>query len=84
MTTTAAQCTRTGCDGIFDDGYCTVCGLAETPAPVPPSASPAEPAACTRPGCGGTIDDGYCTVCGLAATSALAPATARDQGSISG
>jgi serine/threonine-protein kinase PknG len=36
----AAQCTRPGCGGTIDGGYCTACGLAETPAPVPPPASP--------------------------------------------
>jgi len=84
VTTTAAQCTRPGCGGTIDGGYCTMCGLAETPAPVPPSASPAGPATCTRSGCGGIIDDGYCTACGLAAASALAPATGQNQGSIPG
>ena len=84
MTTTAAHCTRTGCGGTIDDGYCTVCGLAETPAPVPPSVSPAEPATCTRTDCGGTMDDGYCAVCGLAAPSASVPAAGRNLGSIPG
>jgi len=84
VTITAAQCTRPGCGGTIDGGYCTVCGLAETPAPVPSSVSLAGPATCTRPGCGGTIDGGYCTVCGLAAASGVASATARDQGSIPG
>jgi serine/threonine-protein kinase PknG len=84
VTTTAARCTRPGCGGTIDGGYCAVCGLAETPAPVPPSTSPAGPAACTRTGCAGTIDGGYCTVCGLAVASALAPATGRNQGSIPG
>ena len=84
MTTTAAQCMRSGCGGTIDGGYCTVCGLAETPAPVPPSASPAGPATCTRPGCGGTIDGGFCTMCGLAAVSASAPATGRNRGPIPG
>jgi len=84
MTTTAAQCMRSGCGGTIDGGYCTVCGLAETPAPVPPSASPAGPATCTRPGCGGAIDGGFCTMCGLAAVSASAPATGRNRGPIPG
>ena len=84
MTTPAAQCTRLGCDGIIDDGYCTKCGLAESPAPVRHSASPAGPATCTHPGCDGIIEDGYCTKCGLAAASALAPATGQNQGSIPG
>ena len=81
MTITAAQCTRPGCGGTIDGGYCTVCGLAETPASVPRLASPPGPATCAQPGCSGTIDDGYCTVCGLAAGPALAPATGRGQGS---
>jgi serine/threonine-protein kinase PknG len=84
VTTTAGQCTRPGCGGTVDGGYCTTCGLAEAPALVPLSASPAGPATCTRPGCGGTIDGGYCTACGLAAAPAVAPATGRNQGSIPG
>jgi serine/threonine-protein kinase PknG len=28
MTTVAASCTRPGCGGAVEDGYCTVCGLA--------------------------------------------------------
>ena len=26
MTTTAAQCMRSGCGGTIDGGYCTLCG----------------------------------------------------------
>ena len=32
MTTMAAQCTRPGCGGTIDGGYCTACGLAAAPA----------------------------------------------------
>ena len=35
MTVSAAACTRPGCTGTIDGGYCTVCGLA------PPAAGPA-------------------------------------------
>ena len=35
MTVSAAACTRPGCAGTIDGGYCTVCGLA------PPAAGPA-------------------------------------------
>ncbi len=30
-----ASCTRPGCSGTVEDGYCSVCGLAAAPAPVP-------------------------------------------------
>ena len=69
MTTTTTQCTQPGCGGTIEDGYCTVCGMAAAPAPVPASAvpasavpasaAPAAPATCTQPGCGGTVEDGY-------------------------
>jgi serine/threonine-protein kinase PknG len=32
VTTTTTGCTRAGCGGTIDDGYCTVCGLAAAPA----------------------------------------------------
>jgi serine/threonine-protein kinase PknG len=35
VTTTEAQCTRPGCGGVIDGGYCTVCGLAATSALTP-------------------------------------------------
>jgi serine/threonine-protein kinase PknG len=39
MTTTATQCTQPGCNGTIDGGYCTVCGMAAAPAPVPVTAA---------------------------------------------
>ena len=30
-----ATCTQPGCGGTVEDGYCTVCGMAAAPAPVP-------------------------------------------------
>src|SRR5215472_12872297 len=89
MTSTVIKCTRPGCGGTIDGGYCDTCGLA--PDPVAPAA--ADPAAaatgkCTRPGCGGTIDGGYCDTCGLApdpaqpaAPAGLAPSSATFSGS---
>jgi serine/threonine-protein kinase PknG len=38
MTNPPAACTRPGCTGTIDGGYCNVCGLAAAPAPVPSSA----------------------------------------------
>ena len=67
-------CTRPLCGGAIEDGYCTVCGLADAPAPVMSGCA----------SCGGTIEDGYCTVCGLADAPAPVPArvaaTARHAG----
>jgi serine/threonine-protein kinase PknG len=40
----AAACTQRGCGGTIEDGYCTVCGLAPTPA-----ASGASPASAASP-----------------------------------
>jgi serine/threonine-protein kinase PknG len=34
VTSTAAPCTRPGCSGSIEDGYCNVCGLAAQPAGV--------------------------------------------------
>ncbi|HSS88242.1 MAG TPA: serine/threonine protein kinase, partial [Streptosporangiaceae bacterium] len=39
MTTTTTQCTQPGCGGTIEDGYCTVCGMAAAPAPVPVTAA---------------------------------------------
>ena len=39
MTTPPARCTRPGCTGTIEDGYCNVCGLAAQPAPIPSSGS---------------------------------------------
>jgi serine/threonine-protein kinase PknG len=64
-------CTKPGCGGTIEDGYCTVCGLAAVPAPAP-GADATAIITCRKPGCGGTIEDGYCTVCGLAAVPASA------------
>ncbi len=36
---TAAACAQPGCGGTIEDGYCTVCGLAPTPASAPSAAS---------------------------------------------
>jgi serine/threonine-protein kinase PknG len=35
MTASTATCTQPGCGGTIDGGYCTVCGMAATPAPAP-------------------------------------------------
>src|SRR6266700_5376917 len=35
MNTSATQCTQPGCSETIDDGYCSVCGMAAAPAPVP-------------------------------------------------
>src|SRR5712691_2136048 len=37
MTTPPERCTRPGCAGTIDGGYCNVCGLAAQPAPIPSS-----------------------------------------------
>ena len=37
MTTPPARCTRPGCTGTIDGGYCNVCGLAAQSAPIPSS-----------------------------------------------
>ena len=50
MTVSAAACTRPGCAGTIDGGYCTVCGLAP-PAAGPAAAGPAA-AGPARPGPG--------------------------------
>src|SRR5262249_51792682 len=34
-----AACTQPGCTGTIEDGYCTVCGMAAAPAPVPVTAA---------------------------------------------
>jgi serine/threonine-protein kinase PknG len=36
MTTTATTCTRPGCGGTMEGGYCATCGLAAVPAPAAP------------------------------------------------
>jgi serine/threonine-protein kinase PknG len=36
MTTTATTCTRPGCGGAMEGGYCATCGLAAVPAPAAP------------------------------------------------
>ncbi len=38
---TASGCTRPGCTGTIEDGYCNVCGMAAEPAAVPRQASAA-------------------------------------------
>jgi serine/threonine-protein kinase PknG len=40
MTNPPERCTRPGCTGTIDGGYCNVCGLAAQPAPIPSSGSP--------------------------------------------
>jgi serine/threonine-protein kinase PknG len=35
MTTTTTTCMQPGCGGTIEGGYCTVCGMAAAPAPVP-------------------------------------------------
>jgi serine/threonine-protein kinase PknG len=84
MTTTATRCTRPGCGGTIDGGYCDTCGLApDSPAPAATAApvAAAGPEKCARPGCGGTIDGGYCDTCGLAPVAAAAPGTGSVVGS---
>lgn len=68
MSTATAACTRPGCGGAIEDGYCNRCGLAPEPATAT--------AACTRPGCGGAIEDGYCNRCGLAPEAPPTPQSA--------
>src|SRR5690348_8036138 len=63
MTSTVIKCTRPGCGGTIDGGYCDTCGLAPDPVAAPAAATAGK---CARPGCGGTIDGGYCDTCGLA------------------
>ncbi|TDP92937.1 serine/threonine-protein kinase [Labedaea rhizosphaerae] len=70
------RCTRPGCDGTIDCGYCDTCGLAEVAQAAPASAAPAGNA-CRQPGCGGTVDGGYCDTCGMAAASQPAPAASQ-------
>jgi serine/threonine-protein kinase PknG len=41
MTTTATTCTRPGCGGTIEGGYCDTCGLAATPAAAPAGAGAA-------------------------------------------
>jgi len=73
-----ASCTRAGCTGTIEGGYCNECGFAEreVPAPAAPAPSPRVPVAtpaptastapaCERGGCSGQIEDGYCNVCGM-------------------
>ncbi|GGV02964.1 putative serine/threonine-protein kinase [Actinomadura cremea] len=55
-----SRCTRPGCAGTVEGGFCVICGMAASPSPSGPSA----PDACAQPGCGGTIVDGFCDVCG--------------------
>jgi serine/threonine-protein kinase PknG len=68
------RCTRPGCTGTVEDGYCVECGMA--PGSAAPSASSASVPAgrCAQPGCDGIVEDGYCTTCGMAPASAPAPA----------
>ncbi len=47
---TAARCTRPGCSGSIEDGYCNVCGLAAQPAGAPAEHSSAP----SGPSSGGT------------------------------
>jgi serine/threonine-protein kinase PknG len=77
-------CTRPGCTGSLEGGYCNECGHAAAPssAEAPAGSAPdrVEGAACPRPACAGTIEDGYCNECGHAAataagTGAAGPAT---------
>ena len=42
MTRAATTCTQPGCGGTIDGGYCTVCGMAAAPAPVPSAAASRE------------------------------------------
>lgn len=55
MTTTSTVCSRSGCDGIIDDGYCDVCGHAaaarppSTAADSGPATAAAAPSATTPP-----------------------------------
>jgi serine/threonine-protein kinase PknG len=81
-------CTRPGCSGRIEDGFCAVCGLAPDQAAQPPAApGPArQPAGqsgtCTRPGCAGDIEDGFCAVCGLAPDQAAQPPAATRSSSV--
>ena len=84
MTETATQCAQPGCSGTIDGGYCTFCGMAAAPAPIPASTIHAAPATCIQPGCGGTIEDGYCTICGMATASAPVPSAAASRARGSG
>ena len=84
MTTTATRCTRPGCGGTIDGGYCDTCGMApDSPAPAATAApaAAAGPEKCNRPGCGGTIEGGYCDTCGMAPAPAAAPGTGSAAGS---
>jgi len=84
VTETATQCAQPGCSGTIDGGYCTFCGMAAAPAPIPASTIHAAPATCIQPGCGGTIEDGYCTICGMATASAPVPSAAASRARGSG
>lgn len=61
-----AACSRPGCTGTIEDGYCNACGLGALAAPPATPATIATPAKCGQAGCAGTIEDGYCNACGMA------------------
>src|SRR5690242_5627473 len=51
MTSTVIKCTRPGCGGTIDGGYCDTCGLAPDPAqPAAPAGSAPSPATFSGPG----------------------------------
>jgi serine/threonine-protein kinase PknG len=91
----AEKCGRTGCDGVFEDGYCNTCGMAQKSAVsssaargggahasgVSGAAASSGPRRCTRPECTGTIEDGYCDTCGHAAQPAAVRAGSAASGS---
>src|SRR5260370_36016597 len=55
MTTIATTCTRPGCGGTIEGGYCDTCGLAAAPSPqVPPQATGSGSAAGSGPSSGST------------------------------
>ena len=69
-----ASCTRAGCTGTIEGGYCNECGFAEreVPAPAAPAPSPRVPVAtpaptastapaCERGGCSGQIETATAT-----------------------
>ncbi len=90
-----AACSRPGCTGTLEDGYCNTCGMAGAGAVAKAAAPAAATTAstttstqsttpggrCTQAGCAGTIEDGYCNVCGMAAPGG-ATATAAGSGRV--
>ena len=82
MTTTATTCTRPGCDGTIEGGYCNTCGLAPAPAAVASASTrpPAPSSGGARPalsGGGGSASSSGRTGSGRSGSRRMRPGSSR-------